>query len=499
MTTSRLLLLSSIQTTMKAIRDPRMRGSWVIIGLFSLLANAGSATWLLTRLADWRTADPGVIEVRLWILLITSWLLVVTLTVIATLQRGLSSDEAELLLTQPLGPASRFRSLYLVILIMEAGPRALLFLLVPILVLGWEAPLWLLAGVLGTGAAVLAGLVGTLFVFRSVIASQSQVFWRLVVAGTVIAGLLAVVVRSGWIGLLAQRPPGLVLVTLLLALVLVALGPMAALFGRLYVTTYQYTQGRGGTYQTRTLPGIRQLARLSTHFRTPTGALFFKGLLNQSRIKLNLLRLIVVIGSLPLFLWIHSRLVPHHLPEILLFTGYGAGLALYTFADTAPSPIGGEGNRLALYLVSPLDLVALLRAKLAVFLLPVIVEGVVFTAILGWLLGLPWEILLFALAAIVLIDIGVAGLMVWGSAWDENLNLAAEGGFQMALQEQIPSTPRRIWLINLTILWLVLALFMIWRLPALLALPALLLLDVGVLVLAWRFARRYLQGLIEAG
>lgn len=136
---------------------------------------------------------------------------------------------------------------------------------------------------------------------------------------------------------------------------------------------------------------------------------------------------------------------------------------------------------------APFELGALLRAKLTLFVLPVLVEGLAVGFFLSWRFGLSLGQVRFTLNAIVLMVVGTLVMFVWGSAWDEDLSQAVEGAMQTVLQEEAPITPRRMWLLNLGIVFFVGMLLLLWKYPPMLALTALVLLDVGIVVGMWRF------------
>src|SRR5713101_8179409 len=95
---------------------------------------------------------------------------------------------------------------------------------------------------------------------------------------------------------------------------------------------------------------------------------------------------------------------------------------------------------------------------------------------------------MFALVAMVLMVVGTLVVFVWGSAWDENLGQTVEGAMQTMLQEEAPMTPRRMWLLNLGVVSFVGMLLLLWKLPAVLGLVAVVLFDAGIIVGMWRFS-----------
>ncbi len=90
-------------------------------------------------------------------------------------------------------------------------------------------------------------------------------------------------------------------------------------------------------------------------------------------------------------------------------------------------------------------------------------------------------------------------LLILGSIWDEDLNIAVEGAAQAFLIEQLPSTPRRLWLIGLMYLLFVTMLVLLWKLPLLLACMLLVGIDLAVLWGLLSFAQYYLHRLLRQG
>jgi hypothetical protein len=134
-----------------------------------------------------------------------------------------------------------------------------------------------------------------------------------------------------------------------------------------------------------------------------------------------------------------------------------------------------------------------------VFLLPVLVEGLAIDLILGWRLGLTISEIGFAAVAIILVIIACTALSVWGSIWDEDLNLAVEGTVQMMLQEEAAITPRRLGLLNLSLLLFAALLLVAYKLPPILALIVLLLFDGLVVTMMLHLSEAHLRRLIRRG
>src|SRR5207244_8108514 len=113
--------------------------------------------------------------------------------------------------------------------------------------------------------------------------------------------------------------------------------------------------------------------------------------------------------------------------------------------------------------------------------------------------GLSVDTIGFAAVAIILVIIACTALSVWGSIWDADLDLSVEGTLQMMLQEEAAITPRRLGLVNLSLLLFAFSLLLAWKLPPLLALIVLTLLDGLVLTVMLRLSWAHLHRLIREG
>jgi hypothetical protein len=98
-----------------------------------------------------------------------------------------------------------------------------------------------------------------------------------------------------------------------------------------------------------------------------------------------------------------------------------------------------------------------------------------------------------------LIVIAYTAFCVWGSAWDEDLNLVLEGMMRVLTQEELPFTTGRLQLLGLSFLLIGVMFLLVWKLPLSLSVPALILLEGVVLTLGWRFGSAQIRGLIRRG
>src|SRR5205085_3067183 len=165
------------------------------------------------------------------------------------------------------------------------------------------------------------------------------------------------------------RPPAPELSSILLVLLLIVLiGPPARRIGKLYVVAFHTLEGRAGSSAVLTLPGIRPITNLPGHYRNLTGALLYKGVLNQSRHPFTWARLIIVLVGVLLFPVVRNLLAHYEFSPMFMVAAYSSSLAILAIIELAPYAMSSEGNRLALYLVAPLSISDIFRARLIVFL-----------------------------------------------------------------------------------------------------------------------------------
>ncbi len=98
----------------------------------------------------------------------------------------------------------------------------------------------------------------------------------------------------------------------------------------------------------------------------------------------------------------------------------------------------------------------------------------------------------------ILLLVGYTACIVWGSVFDLDINQIAEGAMQSLMQGELPVTPRRLQLLGISTLLLVGMILLILKLPIVLSIPALMLLDGVVYVGLWRFGMVRLRRLITS-
>jgi len=184
---------------------------------------------------------------------------------------------------------------------------------------------------------------------------------------------------------------------------------------------------------------------------------------------------------------------------MLLAVVYASGVAILAIIDYAPYAVSSEGSRLVYYLVARASLKAYLRSKLMLLLIAALVVGLTISLVMSWWIRLSILELAQAVTMVSLIVIAYTPFCIWGSAWDEDLNLVSEGMMPVISQEELPFTPRRLQLLGLSFLLLGTMFLLVWKLPVPLSVPALILLDAIVLILGWHFSNTQIRGLIMRG
>ncbi len=503
---------ASLRSTSHTLRqDGRMRIAWLIGLLFQLTSSLWAITRLVPLVTSWQTAGAVSIQQHLWIISLYAWLSISLFTVLSTMTYGLNSQEALLLATQPIGHDTRARALYGLILLKGIAHWLLVEVSITgvalTFVLGWSALPWLILLVVGAALVCWLTLIATLLVLRFVLPYLRRV---LALVGLFVLLLLAPILVVRLIKqhflLLTQTAgsnfastwsfPPLLASLCFLFLLCLALLPLASLTGRLYLATLQSIQGRDNASQARALPGVGLLLAFFKRSRTLTAALLVKGLLNQSRSAFAWLRLLMLAVLLVLFPLFRPSLTALHVEQVFQVAGYASFVAFLLLFEYAPYAISSEGNRLALYLVTPHGTSAFVCARLISFLLPALLAGLLSAFLLAFETNLAPASLLATLALMLLLLLGSTCFTVLGSALDTNLAIAVEDRMEALMQEELPITPRRLQLLALAVALFAAMLWLAWKLPLLLSLPALTLLDVTIMLAMWRMSLMYLARLL---
>ena len=486
--------------------ERRMKVAVVVALFFNIILGLWSANQLITRLHQWQAQGTTAINTGLWLLCLSIWAGIAFFALIGTMRQALGSDEALLLFTLPIPPATRFRTLYGSFFISIEGLWAWLLLelgvtgYVLISTLGWQALVWLIMLQLGAGVAIVLSLAGV-FSFIYYVLSAGHLKARLTIA--IIAGLLMLlsvllIKTINLSALLSTLKPeyAIALFTLLLA---AALGPFAHIPGKLYNTAFYTIQGRHSFRKPIAVPGTRFLSRFLARQRNLTAAMFTKALLSQSRSIFFWLRIVITLIVLALFPAIQHAAAHVGFSNVVIIIGYTVGLVFLHASELAMNAFSGEGNRLTLYLTASFSQFQLLRSRLTLFLLPTLLEGLLIGCFLAWRLGLSINQTDFVIASIMLMITGIITFSIWGSTWDEDLAIAVEGVMETLMQEEAPATPKRMWLLNMGVGLLAGMFLLVWKLPPLWAIASLVVLNGSIMLGMRQFGYIQLRRLVRAG
>ena len=497
-------------TSMRSVgrHDKRMRIAVIVIFLLDIAVGLWSGNQLVARITHWQMQGAVAVQAGMLSVCLLVWVGISGIAMLEGLQQGISDDTAQLLFTLPIAPATHFRAMYSTFflrrlwnwLFLEMGITGVAL----VMTLGWEQALvWLVLLQLGVGCVVYLSLMTVLLFLCSIFSFRREKI-RYGLAIVLSCGVVAV---AWWLWHPATITVSFVVSWLspqvvslaLIAILAIAMGPLAEPAGALYTAAFLAAQNLDRSRKHIGLPGIQTCSEFLRTYRTLTSALFVKGLLSQSRNVLFWGRIIVMLLALFFFPWIRNALTPYHITDVLLIVGYTSGLVLLTMLEQASGALSSEGNRLTLYLITPLKLATILRARLIVFLLPTLITSLGISLALGLRVGLPFGEQGFASITVLLIITGCTTLPVWGSVWDENLNLVIEGTIQMMMQEEAAITPKRIGLLNVSLLLFVSSLLLVWKFPPLLALSALMLLDGITFIVMHHFGHTQLRQLLRRG
>lgn len=455
-----------------------------------------SFVWLLTRINAWHDAGGDLFDQRMLALTFFTFTGVAAVTALNMLQAGIGGDEALTWLLLPMTPADRFRIAVVRVMFARDGALAFTTVLTSAVAISLSDPMWALVALVAGWLGVVAGASGAVFGVR-LWSRESRGLGKVAVVP-----MLAVVAVPGvtlWSGAAPPLSPPVIapIIGLLLVLSLTGMtGGRATRLGTTYVRAVQLANTPSLPRTVRRIPGVRMLVRWLDPRRTPVAAMIAKDLLVQSRDWFFSLRLLVFFGSLPIFLQLRQLETVSGWPIVPTLAIFAAVLTTYSLIDTSPSPIGSEGERLNLWLVAPVTGADLLKAKLAVFLAPLLLQGVATVLMIGWWTGLAGTELVVALTFTVLLVAGPVTFIVLGSAFDLRLDVPLESGLPTTIHEHVPHTPQRLWLLNISVVIVGLMGFVAWRVPAVGAVAILAAIDILVATVTWVAARRVLRTLI---
>ncbi len=490
-------------STRGALReDSRARITWAIGMVVDIVAGFWTFNALSGNLAQWQAAGQSVLATHLWLLCLWTWAGISFFAVIAVVSQGFGNDQAVMLMSLPLSSAARLRALYGLVMFTGVGNWIVLANSVTAVALGtklgWQALLWLLLLDLGVAATVCISMIATLLVIRFVLQHLKRAFIGLVIFGASVETAFLLFHASQYslhVPFPVQLMPVLTSAFCVLLLLLI-LGPLATATGNLYQTAFYTMEGRSARRTALMLPGLRMFSAWLSRYRTLTGALLYKGLLNQSRSVFTWGRAAILALCVALFYLLQKVMLAYGFSSLAQVTVYSSIVAILAVVEYAAYAISSEGARMSYYLLAPFNMAAFLRARLVSFLLPVLSIGLAVCLVLSWWQRLSLYEAGLAALLMALLLIGYTLFIVWGSAFDLDSNQVAEGAMQSLMLEELPVTPRRMQLLGLSMPLLAGMVLLVLKLPVVLAIFALGLLDGVVCIGLGRFALVHLKKLV---
>ncbi|GCE45758.1 hypothetical protein EI42_02823 [Thermosporothrix hazakensis] len=426
-----------------------------------------------------------VADLSPWQVLGGSWLLVVLLALLS-IRTSLNSTSTQLLLLLPFTPRTLCYTVLGELILEQSWP---------LLTLSGGSLLWLasrhmnICWLLLLSAGMLLAPVCALLGLLLAHSLASGALWRrLCSLMALVSGLLFMSIAK----LLTPQPEALLL--LLCCLLALLLGPLAPLIGKLYASVFY--QQQASRRHRQAVPGMRPLLAWLERKNNPESAFLFKALLNQSRNPFTWIRTGIMVLLVALFPLVYPY-VQGYASKSVVATLYALAVTLFHVLEPGTCALGGEGNRLTLLLTAPLKPAHLLRARLLVFLLLIVGEGLFIGALLGWWLHLTAQEYASMFTTVCLLLSGCTTLLVCGSAHDADLNQAAETLAERLLQEEGPFTPLRMLLLGSCLGYAFGSGVLLWTLPFWYALPLLSVLTGTLFLLSWRFGLGGLTRLVK--
>src|SRR5450631_1956753 len=338
--------------------DKRIKVALGFLLILNLVIGIWSSGQLLQHLQEWQQQGPVALKMGLELFCLFTWSGMSAFAILGA-QRMVNSDEAVLLFLQPIPPATRFRTLFVLFFIENQWYLLLLQLCVMgyvlISVLGWQALPWLVLLQLGIILTVLGGLLISLLVMRYLL-PRGQIKARvgIILVSGILSLLIALIgprIAPAMETLLREARPelGIILFGLLLIGIL---GPCAGKADRLYSATLTIMQGQDRSRRALTLPGVTLLKRLFERHRSLLAALFVRAIIRQSRSLMFWARLIVILFVFALFPIVRSAIAHFGFSDTFLVSIYAAGLSIAHILEQGSGAISGEANRLVIYLTA---------------------------------------------------------------------------------------------------------------------------------------------------
>ena len=483
-------------------QDTRARMTWAIGLVVDIAAGFWTINALSANLAQWQAAGQSVVASHLLLLYLYTWAGISFFTVIAVISQGFSNDQAVMLMSLPLSPADRLRALYGMVLLTGVGNWIVLANLVMALSLAtklsWQSLPWLLLLNLGIAGTACISLIAALLVIRFILPHLKRAFAALVIAGA-LAGVALPLLHPSKYSLHIIFPVQLFPVLIgafHVLLLLLVLGPLATMAGMLYQNAFYTMEGRPARRTALMLPGMRMFSAWLSRYRTLTGALLYKGLLNQSRSVFTWGRAVILVVCVALFPLLQQVMLAYSFSPLAQVSVYTSLVAILSIVEYAAYAISSEGARISYYLLTPFNMASFLRARLLSFLLPALSIGLLVCIVLSLWLQLSFYDAVIAALLLTLLLTGYTSFIVLGSAFDLDANQVAEGVMQALMLEELPVTPCRLQLLGVSLLLLAGMVLLVLKLPVAVAIIALAILDGIVCIGLGRLSIAHLKRLI---
>ena len=464
-------------------QDTRARITWAIALVLDIAAGFWTFNALSANLAQWQAGGQAELVSRLLLLCLYTWAGISFFAIIGVISQGFSNDQAVMLMSLPLSPATRLRALYGLVMFSGVGNWIVLANVVTAFSLGtklgWQALAWLLLLNVGVAATVCISMIATLLVICLVLQHLKRAFAVLVIAGASGGAaflLLHALHYSQLVTVPVQFLPVLIGTFCVLLLLLVP-GPLATATGTLYQNAFYTMEGHSVRRTALMLPGMRVCSAWLNRYRGLTGALLYKGLLNQSRSAFTWGRAAIVVICVALFPLFQKVMLTYSLSLLAQVSVYASLVAILAIVEYAAYAISSEGARISYYLLAPFTMATFLRARLVSFLLPALSIGLTVCLVLSLWQRLSFYDAGLAVVLIALLLTGYTSFIVLGSAFDLDSNHVAEGAMQTLMLEELPITPRRLQLLGLSLLLLAGMVLLIVKFPVVVAVVVLALLD----------------------
>lgn len=476
-------------------RGQMSRRARVLASTTGILFVALGSYHLHSSLASWqglRTADG---HSRLWLLMLSGWISISVVAALATLQTALHRQDIANLVPMPLDDGTRWR-LVLMRVASRFGPVLALGMLSLAFSLSRFGFAWALTFLLWIPAAMCLGVLMTLYVaWLSGNGSPRGIAIALtLLVPTVVAMTLL---------FFAARSPGQALSPLAMipdAVLIPALvcGPGARRLGRWYLDLVQERYLAPAKARDFLGPLSAWLGVALSRYRVPWAALALKELRVQARDVFLLLRIVVMLGALPLYIATHGLLADRDIHSSALIAVYALVLATYCAIETTPSPFGGEGNRLTLALLCPVSTGSLIAGKTVAVVVPLVMQLWVMLASMGmWSRSDVVDLVAFG-ASVTVAVVAIGVIITCLSVHDIDLRTPVDGTTQAMLVEHVPNRPIRMLNIAVALMLASGTALVVIRLPWLASTLAIMVAGAGLAFLAYRNAARVLGRLVPA-